>query len=214
MLRKFLLGCGVVSSVLYVVVDILGARRYPGYHYADQEFSELTAEGAPTRPFMLALSGVPYTGLVTAFAAGVGMSPGPKRVARVTGFLLLGYAVAGLVTVVFFPMRPREDLAAGQVTWRNTLHPHGTVVQSLFLVLAMAFGATLGGKGVRYYSYGTILTLLVFGGLASVQVNRMAANQSTPWMGIEERVNIYASMLWVAVLARALLRTQDTSAPG
>jgi hypothetical protein len=36
----------------------------------------------------------------------------------------------------------------------------------------------------------------------------MAANEPTPWMGIEERINIYATMLWVAVLAIGLLRAQ------
>jgi hypothetical protein len=36
----------------------------------------------------------------------------------------------------------------------------------------------------------------------------MVANQPTPWMGIEERVNTYATMLWLAVLAIALLRAQ------
>ena len=69
MLRKILLGCGIISSVLYVLTDVLGSLRYPGYRYADQTFSELTAQGAPTRPLMVALS-IPYTLLVTAFAGG------------------------------------------------------------------------------------------------------------------------------------------------
>jgi hypothetical protein len=76
------------------------------------------------------------------------------------------------------------------------------------MLLAMGFGATLLGRRFRYYSYGTIITLVVFGILTSLQVGHMVANQPTPWMGIEERINIYATMLWVAVLAMALLRTQ------
>jgi hypothetical protein len=43
MKRKILLICGIVSSVLYIVSDVLGSLRDPGYSYADQEFSELTA---------------------------------------------------------------------------------------------------------------------------------------------------------------------------
>ena len=66
------------------------------------------------------------------------------------------------------------------------------------------------GRRFRYYSYGTILTLLVFGALASLQGGRMATNQPTPWMGVEERINIYATMLWGAVLAIGLLRAQKT----
>ena len=54
MIRKILLGCGFVSSVLYIALDILGTLRYPGYRYMDQEFSELMAAGSPVRPFMVA----------------------------------------------------------------------------------------------------------------------------------------------------------------
>jgi Protein of unknown function (DUF998) len=208
MLRKILLGCGIVSSVLYVVTDVLGTLRYPGYSYADQTFSELTAQGAPTRPLMVALNGIPYGVLVAAFAGGVWASAGPKRAARITRAMLLGYAAFGVAGGLVFPMRPREALAAGEGTLRNTMHIPATAVMSLFIVLAMGFGATLLGKRFRYYSYGTIAILLVFGVLASLQAGQMAANEPTPWAGIEERINIYATMLWVAALAIGLLRAQ------
>jgi hypothetical protein len=208
MVRKVLLGCGIVSSVLYVVTDVLGTLRYPGYSYADQEFSELTAQGAPTRPLMVALNGIPYTVLVAAFAVSVRTSAGPNRAARITGDMLAGYAAFGFAGGVLFPMRPREALAAGEGTLRNTMHIPATAGMSLFIVLAMGFGATILGKRFRYYSYGTIAILLVFGALASLQAGQLAANEPTPWMGVEERINIYATMLWVAVLAIGLLRAQ------
>jgi Protein of unknown function (DUF998) len=122
--------------------------------------------------------------------------------------MLLGYAATGMVTGLIFPMRPREALAAGEGTLRNTMHPPGTIVMSLFILLAIGFGATLLGRQFRYYSYGTIAILLVFGALTSLQAGQTAANEPTPWMGIEERINIYATMLWVAVLAIGLLRAQ------
>ncbi len=37
---------------------------------------------------------------------------------------------------------------------------------------------------------------------------RLAANSPTPWLGIEERVNIYASLLWSATLAVVLLQSK------
>jgi bacteriorhodopsin len=88
------------------------------------------------------------------------------------------------------------------------MHIPATVVMSLFFLLAVGFGATLLGKRFRYYSYGTIVTLVVFGALTSLQAPRITANQPTPWGGIYERINIYATMLWVAVLAVGLLRAQ------
>jgi hypothetical protein len=97
MLRRILLVCGVVSSVLYVVVDVLGTLRYPGYRYTEQQFGDLTASGSPMRPLMLALSVIPYTLLVAAFAVGIWVSAPQKRVGTITGAMLLGYAAFGMV---------------------------------------------------------------------------------------------------------------------
>ena len=43
MLQRFLLACGVASSVLYVGTDIAAAIRYQGYSYTSQAVSELMA---------------------------------------------------------------------------------------------------------------------------------------------------------------------------
>jgi hypothetical protein len=209
MVRKFLLICGIVSSVWYVVTDVIGTLRYPGYSYADQWFSELTAQGAPTRDFMVALNGIPYTLLVSAFAEGVQTSAAPKRAGRITAAMLIGYAAFGFAGGVLFPMKPREALAAGEGTLRNTMHIPATALMSLFIVLAVGFGSTLLGKRFQYYSYATIAILLVFGALTSLQAGRITTNEPTPWAGIEERMNSYGIMLWVAVLAVGLLRAQE-----
>jgi hypothetical protein len=49
----------------------------------------------------------------------------------------------------------------------------------------------------------------VFGVLTSRQAPQIAANQPTPWGGIYERMNIYPTILWVAVLGIGLLRAQE-----
>ena len=147
-----LLICGVVSSVWYVVTDVIGTLRYPGYSYPNQWFSELTAQGAPTRPLMIALNEIPYNLLVLAFAAGVWESVGRTRAGRITAAGLAGFAA--------------------------------------------------------YYSYATIVTLVVFGVLSGQKGGRVEANLPTPWLGLEQRINAYAFMLWVAVLAIGLLRAQ------
>jgi hypothetical protein len=214
MVRKILLGCGIVSSVWYVITDVLGTLRYPGYRYTEQQFSELLAVGSPVRPLMIALNEFPYNLLVAASAVGVWTSAAPKRAARITGAMLLGFAVSGMVTGVIFPMNTREALAAGEGTLRNAMHPVGTIVMSLFIVLAMAFGSRLLGRRFRYYTYATIAILVVFGGLTSLQVGQLEANEPTPWMGITERINIYATMLWVAVLAIGLLRAPKAEGQG
>jgi hypothetical protein len=209
MVRKVLLGCGIVSSVLYIAVDVLGTLLYAGYRYTEQQFSELTAAGSPVRPLMIALNVIPYTLLVAAFAGGVWTSAAPKRAGRITAAMLFLYAAFGFAGGVLFPMKPREALAAGEGTLRNTMHIPATAVMSLFIVLAVGFGSTLLGKRFQYYSYATIAILLMFGALTSLQAGRIATNEPTPWVGIEERMNSYGIMLWVAVLAVGLLRGQE-----
>jgi hypothetical protein len=159
---------------------------------------------------MVALNEFPYNLLVAVLAGGVWTSAGRTRAGHITAAGLAGYAAFGFVTGVIFPMKTREALAAGEGTLRNAMHPVGTIVMSLFTVLAMGSGATLLGKRFRYYTYGTIVTLVVFGALTSLQAGRITANEPTPWAGIEERINIYATMLWVAVLAIGLLRARAT----
>jgi hypothetical protein len=107
-------------------------------------------------------------------------------------------------------MSTREALAAGERGLCNAMHIPMTAVMSLFMLLAMGFGATLLGKRFRYYSYVTIAILVVFGVLTNLQAGKMVANKPTPWMGLTERINIYATMLWVAMLAIGLLRAKET----
>jgi hypothetical protein len=55
-----------------------------------------------------------------------------------------------------------------------------------------------------------VLSYVCAGVLTILQADRVAANQPTPWLGIVERGNVYAIMLWVAVLAIGLLRAQKS----
>ena len=201
---KALLACGIAASIVYVAADVIGSLRYSGYSYRDQAFSELTAQGSPVRTLMIATNAIPYTLLVLGFAVGVWLSSHQTRVAHITGGLIAGYALVGLSGAVAFPMASRGT----DGTLRNTLHIPATALMSLCVLAAMIVGARLFGARFRWYSYATVVTLLLFGFLTSLHGNRVANNESTPWMGIEERVNIYATMLWFAVLAAGLLRSQ------
>lgn len=214
MVRKILLGCGIASSVLYVASDILVSWWDPNYSYRDQSFSELLAPGSPTRPLLLVLNGIPYSVLVTAFGVGVWATAGRRRAGRITGAMLVGYAVIGAVGGVFFSAPTREVLEAGKETWRNTMHIPTTAVMILCILLAIGFGSTLLGRRFRYFSYAMILAILVFGVLVGLQADRVEANQPTPWLGIVERGNVYAIMLWVAVLAIGLLRAPKSEGQG
>jgi hypothetical membrane protein len=210
MVRKILLICGIASSVLYFITDILGALLYPGYSYADNTWSELFAVGAPTRSLIAPYS-IAATLLTAAFTVGLWTSAAPRRTAaRITAAMLLGSSAVGIAAQVVFPMLTREASAAGEGTLRNALHPPVSMVSGLFLLLAVGFGAILLGRRFRWYSIGTIVTIVVFVVLSGQQGGRAEANLPTPWIGLEERISAYAFMLWVAVLAIGLLRAQKS----
>src|ERR1700692_914855 len=95
MLRKALLVCGVLSSLLYVAMTVFVAMQWEGYSSVSQTVSELSAIGAPTRPLWVPL-GIAYTLLVAAFGWGVLASARRNRPLRVSGGLLVAYGVIGL----------------------------------------------------------------------------------------------------------------------
>ena len=204
MLKKSLLACGVLSSLLYVGIDALAALRYGEYHsYLSQAISELGAIGAPTKKLVGPLFTL-YDLLLLAFAVGVWISAGPKRSLRVMAALLLGIVAVGLVTP---PMYLR---GTGEVSG-DLPHIVLTGVIVLFILSAIVVGVTLYGRRWRLYSYATILVLIGSGAWTSVDAKRLALHQATPWLGVAERLNIGAYLLWVALLGITLLGSMTRS---
>jgi hypothetical protein len=109
-------------------------------------------------------------------------------------------------------MHLREVLAAGGGTWTDTLHLVLASVTVLLMLLAIVGAASAFGKPFRRYCIATLAILVAFGALTFVNAPRLAANLPTPWMGVWERINLGVFLLWVAVLAVALLRARDTAA--
>jgi hypothetical protein len=202
-LKKTLLTCGIFSAVFYIITDLLASWWYDGYSIIDQNYSELLATGAPTRPVMLLVSTV-YNLLVIAFATGIYTSSNKKRISKITGAVMVGYAILSMVTPSFFQM----DMRGTQITPLGSLHPVMTAVMSLFILLSMGFGAFILSVRFRLYSFITIILLLVFGFITGLQAPQLTAGQPTPLMGFTERINIYSTMIWFAVLSIALLRAE------
>jgi hypothetical membrane protein len=204
--RTALLACGILSSLIYLATDVLGGMRYPGYSFTSQAISELMARGAPSEAFVDPLFLV-YGVLALAFGVGAFREgAGRGRALRITGALLIAYAAVGLSGPTFFEMSPRGTGAVDG----DLLHIVLTGVLVLLLLPAMGFGAFAFGKRFRAYSAATLLIVVAFGGLTAPYGARLAAGQPTPGFGILERIHVYAFLLWVAVLAVALLRRPGT----
>ena len=200
MTRPILLVCGALSSLLYLGIDVLGGMRYEGYSYVSQTVSELSAIGAPSRPFLVPLS-FAYSVLAGAFGWGVWRSAGRNRALRVVGGLLIAYGVLGLAWP-FAPMQMRGN----EIATTDVLHIALSTVTVLLILPVLGFGAAALGPRFRLYSMATILVLVVFGILTGLAAPRIALNLPTPWIGMHERIMLYAFILWIGVLAVALLR--------
>ena len=188
---------------LYIVMDVAASLAYDGYSYRDQTISELSATGAPTRPFWLGVS-VLYEALAFAFAFGVLLIAGSRRRISIVGWLLLASAASGLLWWLA-PMHQRVVLAAGGGTWQDTMHLALGGVSSVLFFGMIGVGAFAFGWRFRLYSLVTVGLMLVFGMLMNLQVEAVSNNEATPWLGVYERIAIEGAMLWEAVFAAVLL---------
>jgi Protein of unknown function (DUF998) len=203
-LQKVLLACGIGSSAAYVAANVAGALRGGGYSSVHQSVSELTAIHAPSRPIALPLF-VASDVLALAFGTGVMAAAGRNRPLRVAGWLLVGVGVVDVVSP-FTPMHTRAVLAAGGGTWTDKAHLTVVGATTLQIMGAMGFAAAAFGKRFGRYSVGSLVTMLVAGGLTATQKKAVEANLPTPWNGVYERISIGVYLLWMAALSGVLLR--------
>src|ERR1051325_6716576 len=198
--RNALLACGILAALRVFV-----PMRWEGYGSASQAISELSAIDAPTRPLWVAL-GIVYTLLVAAFGWGVWLSARGSRALRVVGGVLIASGILGLR---WAPMHLR---GAG-FTLTDTLHIVWTMVTLVGMLLAIGFGAAAFGKRLRLYSVATIVVWLVFGTLTGLDGPKIAANLPTRWVGLWERINVGAYLLWLVVFSVALRRRRTLRSP-
>lgn len=201
-LRKSLLLCGILASLLYVAMMIITAQLYEGYSSASQTVSELSAIGAPTRTLWVTL-GVFYGLLSLVFAYGVWKSAGENRQLRIAGILLIAYSFVG-----FFwpPMHTREILAAGGGTLTDTLHIAFTAITVPLMLLSIGFAASALGRQFRLYSIAALVIMVFFGTLTGIEGPKLSTGEPTPWVGVWERILIGVYLLWVVTMAVMLMR--------
>ena len=201
MVRKSLLICGILSMLWYVAINIIVPNQYPGYDITSQTVSELSAIDTPTRSFWFVLC-IFYSLLFIAFGLGIWLSANGNRNLRIVAAVVIFDAILG-----FFwpPMHRREIIAAGGGTLTDTLHLVWAFVHLILMLLMIGFGASVFGKGFRIFSAAIVLAFIVFGLLTTKESSGIEANMPTPYIGIWERINMGAYMLWVIVFAVMLL---------
>jgi hypothetical protein len=198
--RKVLLALGILAPLYYMVInDVVAAMQYEGYDRIARPVSELSATYAPSRAVLVPL-GVIFELLMIAFWIGVWRSAPRNRPLRLTSGLMLGFAALGLLALPF-PMTTDEVLGA------NTIH---TVIWGVIAPLLMlsGIGASTAafGKVFRGYAILTLVALVALSTVAGFEAAQVTAGETVRWFGITERALMGVWLLWVAVVAVALLR--------
>lgn len=201
MLRKSFLICGILAMVWYVIINIIVPLRYPGYDIASQTVSELSAIDSPTRTFWFILC-IFYSLLFMAFGTGTWLSANGNRNLQIAGAVIVFDTFLG---IFWPPMHRREVLVAGGGSLTDTLHLVWAFIHLCFMLMMIGFGAAAFGKNFRIFSIAIVLIFILFGILTTKESMGMEAGLPTPNVGIWERVNIGAYMLWVVVFAMILL---------
>jgi hypothetical protein len=207
MARKCLVICGILAILWYAAMNILVPMQYPGYNSASQTVSELSAINTPTRSFWFVL-GIIYSLFYIAFGIGIWLSAEGNRKLQIVGTVIVFDGVLG---IFWPPMHQREVIAAGGGTLSDTLHLVWAFIHLALMLLMIGFGASALGKRFRIFSVAVVLIFLVFGFLTSKESMALKANLPTPHIGIWERINIGAYMIWIIVFASILLRRNSRS---
>ncbi len=180
-----LLICGVLAPLVYIGTDLLAALLYPGYSYTSQAPSELFAIGAPTSHLVVPLFSL-FSVLLVAFACGVWLSADGSRVLHVLAVMIAANGIDSLLLWNFFPMHMRGV----ERTFTDKMHL--VLAVNPFVLVSIVLGAVSFRSWFRLYSIGTIVILVVLATMAFLYVPQVVAQESTPWLGLSERLSQYA----------------------
>jgi hypothetical protein len=199
--RKILLSCGILSSLLYTGMNVFVPMYFDGYSSVTQTVSELSAIDAPTRTLWVWLAMI-YILLFAAFGLGIWRSAMGNRHLRIAGGLIFIYVVINFYW-------PPMHLRGNPPSLTDALHIAWAMVTIILMMLIMGFGAMAFGKAFRWYTVATFIVFLTFGALIGIEAPGIAANTPTPHIGVLERINIGAFMMWVIAFAVNLLSEKD-----
>jgi hypothetical protein len=203
---RMLLACGVVYFVLYIVAnDVVAATIHDGYSRMDQAISELSARGAESRAFLVAMAPV-LAALLIACGLGVWRAAQGSWRLQALGATLIAWGASG-VAWLWYPMTSRADMVATGSGGANDVgHIILTVLTFVFILSVIVLGGSSFGQRFRWYSIVTALVIVVAGAIVGVQSAGLPEGDATPWMGLVERISAYGMMLYVAVVALMLWR--------
>lgn len=193
---------GVATPFWLAIALLILGSLYPDYSQFEQSMSVLGAVDAPTHFIAPIINNFPLGLLFILFGVGVYKTFPHSALARLSGLLILVHGLASFVTGDFAcdaGCNPDAPSAAQQV------HHIAGLVMTWSLIAA---GGIWGWLGLRMEGYrGLAFLSMAFTLLALITVPMVAiSSKNLVGYGLYERVNAFASAIWVAIFAVDLLR--------
>ena len=196
-LMRFLMPFGMLSSVSFATMVVLGELLWPNYNPVRDVISDLTASGAPNATLMRILSNVSYVSLIV-FAAGMFV----LSFAKYEKVLQVGYSllyIMALTTIVGFDTFPlsMNDMLASQ----NVLHLIITTVIICTTAISLVIIACGYLKHDNLLRLGWVLLVLSILFIVFNAAFYVSEFLQADIKGLIERLGIYTFYLYIFVLS-------------
>lgn len=198
-LKYWLLVCGILNVVFYLLHDCIGARFYPGYNWMAQAVSDLTATDAPSR--LIASELTKIHGIFSCVActlicisAKELWKEASEKILRLGVYLFIAMHWISAIGYSLFPLTG----SSYDGSFQSFVHVYVITVLVVLLSIVSLILITVGGfksgnKILAWCAFASFL-LMFFGAAGSAAVPRA-------YFGIVERFSTYCAVCFTAVLA-------------
>lgn len=198
-IRYWLLICGILNVVFYLLHDCIGARFYPGYNWMAQAVSDLTATDAPSR--LIASEFTKIHGifscvactLICIFAKEL-WKEASEKILRLGLYLFVTMHWISAIGYSLFPLAG----SGYDGSFQSFVHVYVitvlVVLLSIVSLILIAVGGFKSGNKVLAWCAVVAFLMMFFGAAGSVAVPRA-------YFGIVERFSTYSAVCFTAVIA-------------
>ena len=198
-IKYWLLICGILNAVFYLLHDCIGARFYPDYNWMAQAVSDLTATDAPSR--LIASELTKIHGIFSCVActlicisAKVLWKEASEKILRLGLYLFVAMHWISAIGYSLFPLTG----SGYDGSFQSFVHVYVitvlVVLLSIVSLILIAVGGFKSGNKVLAW-WAVVAFLLMFVGAAG---SGLVPRQ---YFGIPERFSTYSAVCFTAVIA-------------
>ena len=192
-MKIWILVCGILAIVFYVLHDIVGALNYPGYKWMEQAVSDLTATDAPSRTVAGGLTTIHGIFNCVGCAFIVVLVRNERKSFRIGVYL---FALMHAVSAIGYSLFPLTG-SGYDGSFRSFIHVYVVTVLVVFLAISSLILIAVGSFKDKNKKLG-ILAIIA---LALMMTTPISFSVPKEIFGIIERLTVYSSVLFTGVLS-------------